>query len=212
VSKVDKSAKIAKFLLKTPNLEVRAGLVALLLSLEPIMEPLEAWKKDNNMYSSLIKLDAEGFENAFGSFLAEFPYPVHLPAEAYYHSLFQAAMLLAEVKVDSEVSVGDGRLDASFTAPDGTIFVIEIKYCPESSSDNQITLQDPQKNLRQKMLAKTKEAIKQIDEKNYAKAYWGEGHDIYKVALVVGGRTEVLVEFMKEEQRLPESIEESTDD
>jgi hypothetical protein len=121
-------------------------------------------------------------------------------------------MLLAEVKIDSEVSVGDGRLDASFTASDGTVFVIEIKYCPESSSDNQIMLQDPKKNLRQKMLAKAKEAMKQIDDKNYTKAYLGKGHDIYKVALVVGGRTEVLVEFMKEEQRLSESIEKSTDD
>jgi hypothetical protein len=56
------------------------------------------------------------------------------------------------------------------------------------------------------MLAKAREAIKQIDDKNYTKAYWGEGHDIYKVALVVGGRTEVLVEFMKEETRPSESI------
>ncbi|MDR1657457.1 MAG: PD-(D/E)XK nuclease domain-containing protein, partial [Deltaproteobacteria bacterium] len=203
---------ISKFILKIPNLEIRASLIALLLSLDPITEPLRARQKANNMFSSLIKLDAEGFENAFGSFLAEFPYPVHLPAEAYYHSLFQAAMLLAEVKVDSEVSVGDGRLDTSFTSPDGTIFVIEIKYCPDSSSDNQIKVQDPKKNLRQKMLAKAKEAIKQIDYKNYTKAYWGEGHDIYKVSLVVGGRTEVLVEFMKEEPRLSESTDQSTDD
>jgi hypothetical protein len=121
-------------------------------------------------------------------------------------------MLLADAKIKTEVSVGDGRYDAKITAPDGTIFVIEIKYCPDTSSDNQIKVHDLQKDLRQKMLAKAKEAMKQIDDKNYTKAYWGDGHDIYKVALVVGGRTEVLVEFMKEDQRPSESIKESTDD
>ncbi|MDR1656297.1 MAG: PD-(D/E)XK nuclease domain-containing protein, partial [Deltaproteobacteria bacterium] len=208
VDKVDKSEEIHEFHLKIPNLEVRAGIIPLLLSMESIKQPLRTWKKACLMVSSLIKLDAEVFENAFGSFLAEFPYAIHVPAEAYYHSLFQAAMLLAEAKIKTEVSVGDGRYDASFTALDGTIFVIEIKYCPDSSSDNQ------KKDLRQKMLAKAKEAMKQIDDKNYTKAYWGEGHDIYKVALVVGGRTEVLVEFMKEEPKLrpSESTEESAGD
>ncbi|MDR1658487.1 MAG: hypothetical protein LBT47_13245 [Deltaproteobacteria bacterium] len=51
------------------------------------------------------------------------------------------------------------------------------------------------------MSALAKEVIKQLDDKIYTRAYWGEGHDLYKVALVVGGRTEVLVEFMKEEQK-----------
>ncbi|MDR1656941.1 MAG: PD-(D/E)XK nuclease domain-containing protein [Deltaproteobacteria bacterium] len=62
------------------------------------------------------------------------------------------------------------------------------------------------------MKVKAKEAFKQIDSKNYVKKFWGDGHDLYKVAVVVGGRTEVLVEFMKEEPRLSESIGESTDD
>ncbi|MDR1658074.1 MAG: PD-(D/E)XK nuclease domain-containing protein, partial [Deltaproteobacteria bacterium] len=217
VDRVEKSSGTAKFFLKIPNLEVRSGLIPLLLSLKPIQDPLGVWRNACSMLSSLIQLDAEGFENAFGSFLAEFPYNIHVPAEAYYHSLFQAAMFLADANIKTEVSVGDGRYDAKITAPDGTIFVIEIKYCPASydiSQDSQTTVNDSKKKLEllKKMKVKAKEAMKQIDDKNYTKAYWEEGHDIYKVALVVGGRTEVLVEFMKEEQRPSESIEESTND
>jgi hypothetical protein len=171
------------------------------------------------MLSSLIQLDAEGFENAFGSILAEFPYSIHGPAEAYYHSLFQAAMLLADANIKTEVSVGDGRYDASYQAPgkNGPHFVFEFKYCPASydiSQDSQATVNDSKKKLEllKKMKVKVKEAFKQVDAKNYVKKFWGDGHDIYKVAVVVGGRTEVLVEFMNEEQRLSQSIGESTDD
>ncbi|MDR1657787.1 MAG: PD-(D/E)XK nuclease domain-containing protein [Deltaproteobacteria bacterium] len=157
------------------------------------------------MLSSLIQLDAEGFENAFGSFLAEFPYSVHEPPEAYYHSLFQAAMFLADVNIKTEVSAGDGRYDASYQAPgkNGPYFVFEFKYCPASYDifqDSQATVNDSKNKLEllKKMKVKAKEAFKQIDAKNYVKKFWGDGHDLYNVAVVVSGRTEVLVEFIKE--------------
>ncbi|MDR1656681.1 MAG: AAA family ATPase [Deltaproteobacteria bacterium] len=106
VDKIDKSKIISVFHLRIPNLEVKAGIIQLLLSMEPIKQPLAAWEKACRMVSSLIKLDAEGFENAFGSFLAEFPDSSQAPPEAYYHSLFQAALLLADAKIDSEVFGG----------------------------------------------------------------------------------------------------------
>jgi hypothetical protein len=41
-------------------------------------------------------------------------------------------------------------------------------------------------------------AIKQIEKKKYTKASQKPGRQIYKVGLVVGDRTEVLVIFKKE--------------
>jgi hypothetical protein len=41
-------------------------------------------------------------------------------------------------------------------------------------------------------------AMKQIEETNYTKPYRTLVCDIYKAALVVGGRTEVLIQFKKE--------------
>ncbi|MDR1658486.1 MAG: hypothetical protein LBT47_13240, partial [Deltaproteobacteria bacterium] len=104
---VKKSLGADKFFLKIPNLELRAVLIPLLLSLEPIKEPWEAWQKASHMVSSLIKLEADGFENAFRSFLTEFPDSSQTPGDAHYQSLFQMAMLLAEAKLEMEISVAN---------------------------------------------------------------------------------------------------------
>ncbi|MDR1658454.1 MAG: hypothetical protein LBT47_13065 [Deltaproteobacteria bacterium] len=184
--------------MKIPNLELRAGLIPLLLSLEPIKEPWEAWQKACHMVSSLIKLEAEGFENAFRNFLAQFPDSSQTPGDAHYQSLFQMAMLLAEAKLEMEISAANR--EARLWAPDGTQFVIEIKYCPDRSLEAQKKVIGPLKDRRPKMSALAKEVIKQLDDKIYTRDYWGEDHDLYRVALVVGGRTEVLVELKKEKR------------
>jgi hypothetical protein len=191
VDRVDDSEDGAEFFLKIPNLEVRAGRIPLLLSLDPIEQPLDSWKKTQSMLDSLNKRDAVGFQNAFGSFLADFPYHVHIPQEAYYHSLFQAAMILAGAKIESEVAVGDGRFDTRYWAPDGTLFVIELKHLKLGN------LKDPAK-MREKEKETLDAAMKQIEKKQYTKPYRGDGYDIYKVALVVSGQTDVYIEFKKE--------------
>jgi hypothetical protein len=190
VEKVDSSGGDDTYFLKIPNLEVKAGLIPLLLSLKPFQKPLNAWKHAKTMVSSLNKLDGEGFQNAFSNYLGGFAYSDHLADEGHYHSLFRAAMLLVGVDPKMEVAVGDGRYDASYEAPDGTQFVIEMKYCPLDMPDGQ---KDPKET--QKMKKKADEAMEQIDVKKYTLPSRGTGHDVYKVALVVGGWTEIFVEF-----------------
>jgi hypothetical protein len=41
--------------------------------------------------------------------------------------------------------------------------------------------------------------MSQIEDRDCAQPFRGLGHDVYKVVLVVGRRTEVLAEFKKEE-------------
>jgi hypothetical protein len=103
-------------------------------------------------------------------------------------------MLLAGIQIESEVSVGDGRYDARYKAQDGTLFIFELKYCPLVIPEGEkATIDD-----LSKMNKKAQEAMKQIEDTNYTKPYIGLGYDVYKVALVVGGRTEVLIKFQKE--------------
>jgi hypothetical protein len=130
VNRVVETVSASKYFLDFPNLEVRTGLVQLLLSLEPITEPLTAKRQSESMLSSLIKLDPIGFQKSFGAFLAGFPFELHQDNEAYYHSLFRAALLLAGQYPDTEGSVGDGKFDIHFKAPNGPEFIIELKYCP----------------------------------------------------------------------------------
>jgi hypothetical protein len=198
VEKVDKTKVVPKFHLGFPNLEVKAGIIPLLLSLGPIEDPLTAHKQCQNMLSSLINLDPSGFQTSLGQFLSLFPYNLHIALEAYYHTLFQSAMLMAGAKVNTEGSVGDGRYDASYTAPDGTIFVFELKYCSYKGARGK-ELSELQ--ARKKMEESVNAAMGQIEKKNYTKPFRGTGAVIYKVALVVGDRTEVLSVFKEENKR-----------
>jgi hypothetical protein len=149
------------------------------------------------MLNSLNNQDKIGFENSFGQYLSGFPYSTHEAHEAHYHALFQSAMLLAGADIITEGSVGDGRYDASYIAPDGTVFVFELKYCPLKGPDGVKFSKEEESKL--KMEKSAIEAMKQINETNYTKPFKGIGSPIYKVALVVGGRTEVLAVFEKED-------------
>jgi hypothetical protein len=195
VEKVDKTKEVSEYQLGFPTLEVKASIIPLLLSLEPIQQPLVAYKQCKNMLNSLINLDPSGFQKSLGQYLSIFPHNLDIPLEAYYHNLFQSALLIAGAKVNTEGSVGDGRYDARYTAPDGTIFVFELKYCSHKGpKGKELSELQVKKNMEES----AKEAMLQIEKKNYTKPFRGTGAAIYKVALAVGGRTEVLSVFKKE--------------
>ncbi|MDR0676035.1 MAG: ATP-binding protein [Elusimicrobiota bacterium] len=198
VDKIFKTSGNPEFSLKIPNLEVKTSIIPLLLSLKSIKQPLDAQQNAIKMLNSIIAMDVTGFQDAFGNFLSDFSYSTHESHEAYYHSLFKAAMYLAGEKIDHEVSVGDGKYDASYQAPDGTRFIFEIKYCPFEKTNERTKIGKATASDLNKMNNLAMTALKQIDNQNYTKPYRGLGNKIYKVALVVGGRTEVLVKFEEE--------------
>jgi hypothetical protein len=208
VEKVTRVKGGLQYYLHFPNLEVKAVIVPLLLSLSPIKSPLDAKIQCENMLSSLIKLDSTGVQESFSSYLSNYAYSSHVASEAYYHSLFQSAMLLAGQPIKTEVSVGDGRTDLKYKAPDGTHFVIEIKYCSFKVPNTKDPSKEEELSAEEKTVAlatKALEAMKQIEKRKYTNSYKGVGALIYKVALVVGGRTDVHVVIEKKDHKfLPE--------
>jgi hypothetical protein len=76
------------YFLDFPNLEVKVGTIPLLLSLEPLKDPLEAKQQCDSVLNSIIKLDAIGFQEYFGYFLSSIPYNLHEDHESYYHTMF----------------------------------------------------------------------------------------------------------------------------
>jgi hypothetical protein len=194
VERVDKSTDIAEFFLKIPNLEVRACLVALLLSLKPFKDPLTSKKQAQSMVKALIKRDAEGFQDSFDSYLSAFPYSSHIDDEKHYRMQFWSAMIMAGENIEMEIAARGGIVDARYKAPDGVFYVFEIKYlAPEKTKKGKLI-----PITEAKMRARAKVAMKQIEGKKYTKGLKNAGNVIYKVALVVGGRTDVLVEFKKD--------------
>ena len=154
------------------------------------------------MTRSLIRLDEAGCQISFGAYFSCFPFSLlgdgDKPGqESLYHALPVSAMQLADADFVVEGAVGDGRCDGCFRAPDGnSVFIIELKYCPGEKDKEKKFLYD---ELAQKMDEMADIALRQIDEKRYAKPYWRTGVSVYKVALVVGARTEVRVVIQKED-------------
>jgi hypothetical protein len=195
VDRVDNSALSKRYYLKIPNLEVAADIIPVLLSLKSIPQPSDARKYAESMLRALTNLDTEGFQDSFSKYLQCFAFYDHVNYEAHYRALFKTAMYLAGHEIQSEVAVGDGRYDASFQTPNGTLFIFEIKHIPLKKPKGR---KAPYTDSNEREMAD--KAIKQIEDKGYTKRYMIPGRDIYKVALVVVGRTDVFARFKKEEE------------
>ncbi|MDR0622151.1 MAG: ATP-binding protein [Deltaproteobacteria bacterium] len=209
VDRVDETGGTSVYYLRYPNLEVKAAIVPVLMGLEPIATPLVALRQCQAMRDALVALDADKFQESFGSFLAGYArslHEPHVPHDAYCHRQFISAMRFAGCEIDSEGSVGDGKFDAHWKASDQLEFVFEIKYVSQKTDKGH---ESTERQLKNKMVAAAKTAMKQIEKKGYAKKYKVAashrqpgglpGAQIYKAALVVGGRVNVLIQFKKED-------------
>ncbi|MDR1546637.1 MAG: PD-(D/E)XK nuclease domain-containing protein, partial [Deltaproteobacteria bacterium] len=91
---------------------------------------------------------------------------------------------------------GDGRFDAHLRAATGDDFIVEIKLgrlqdfepFPEDAAGKNERIKKGLENLAAKALA-------QIEEKKYAKKFQGAGSRIWKTALAIIGRTNILICF-----------------
>jgi len=114
---------------------------------------------------------------------ASIPYQLHIKEEAYYHSIFCAAMMMLSFDMGVEVSVSRGRIDALLELSD-RVYIMEFKYtdCPKSAN----------KERKQKLFdAALKEGMGQIEAKGYADRYRGSGKTVQKVAFAFLGRDEI---------------------
>jgi hypothetical protein len=162
-----------------PNLEVLAAFLPLLMSMDQrlLEKPIELAIQAEAMLAALRTHDAEGLAEAFGSFLANIPFGLHISEEAFYHTLFFMAMALADRKVDMETTSGDGRPDAIVAFEDSSeVFVVELKY----------------RKTKEGLGGAVAEAMTQIEETRYDKKFRGVYKTVYKTALAVGKRVDVM--------------------
>jgi hypothetical protein len=131
------------------------------------------------MRATLFKRDALGFQAAFKSFLSNIPYEMHLPREAFYQLAFLLAMALADQSIEPELSTSEGRIDLHIKDPLGDDFVIEIKYL----------------NKDQKIERMLQAAFDQIESRKYCLKFQGGPGRIWKTALVIARRSEIMISF-----------------
>jgi hypothetical protein len=185
------------FSLKIPNLEVEEAFVPLLLSVDPPENPLLAKRFAKRTRDHLLAMDAEGLQEAFSGYLAQYTYEQHINKEAFYHSMFESTLIMANQRFWHHEHTVHGRLDTHLNGPNGEEYIIEVKLLRErktSKGHPKPPLEvEEQIKLRKKMATLAKEAFKQISE-NYAQTFLGDCR-VIKVALIIARWSFVLAQF-----------------
>ena len=120
---------------------------------------------------------------ALRSLFASIPYNLHVDLEAYYHSIFYAVMSVLGFRMDAEVAVSKGRVDAVLELVD-KVYVMEFKYerCPPDASDE---------HKRKLFEAALIDGMEQINGRGYHKKYEGSGKAVYRAAFAFLGRDDI---------------------
>ena len=171
------------YLVEMPNREVREAFNLHIISALTETGDVRTWHAYRDMRNSLQAGDLQIMLDKLRGLFASIPYELHVDAEAYYHSIFYAVMILLGFDMSVEISTSRGRIDATLELGD-IVYVMDFKYekCPPDASD------DTKKKLFDTALEK---AINQIKDRGYADKYIGSGKAIYKAAFVFLGRDEI---------------------
>jgi hypothetical protein len=107
------------------------------------------------------------------------------------------ALVATNHNVETEFRSGEGILHILFQAANGTTYVIEMKYV--SGQHDETKKEIPKDQLREQMEKAASKALEQIEEKKYARRFQDQGKTVYKTAVVIGHKSDVLVVFEKED-------------
>ena len=166
-------------ILNYPNEEVKKSFLIYLAELFFNTPVTEIRPIHFDLRMALEKLNILDFITILKSIIAKIPYQLHVPNEAYYHSLFYLIMELTGIEMDLEVNTNKGRIDGVIEF-EKVIYIIEFKYL----SDN--------KNVEE--LLNT--AVNQIKNKEYYAPYLKKKKPIKFLAIAVNKE---IVEYKIEE-------------
>jgi len=183
VKEVIKTRGSPIYRLDMPNFEVRDAFNLQILSGLTENGDVSTGQAKFEIREALESGDLQKMLEILRSLFASIPYELHVDLEAYYHSIFYAAMTLLGFDMDVEVSVSKGRVDAVLELED-KVYVMEFKYkkCPLNANEEE----------KGKLLSTAlDEAMAQINERGYSAKYKGGGKAIYQAAFAFLGRDEI---------------------
>lgn len=105
-------------------------------------------------------------------FFAGIPYDIQLSNEKYYQSLFFVIFRMLGTMVEAETRSASGRIDALLKTPD-RIVLFEFKF-----------------------MGSAREAMDQMDRKEYALAYEDDGRELIRVGVAFDATTRNIGEFI----------------
>ena len=170
-----------EYLLEIPNREVREAFFNQLTAGLTENEQIFTTSTFREIRKALSNGDLQSLLDMLKSLFASIPYQLHVSKEAYYHSIFFSVMKVLGFKINAEVSVANGRIDAELEL-DNKVYVFEFKYCgcpPEADEEE-----------KRKISAEAlKQGMKQITDRGYANKY--SGKTVYQAAFAFLGRDNV---------------------
>ena len=170
-----------KFLLDFPNKEVKEGFLSLVAAgYFNTRESISSWIDDAVDYLKEGRI--EDFRTGLTSFLASIPYTMRRKEnererERYFHYTFYLIMRLISIyTVYTEKVQSHGRVDCIVETPQ-YVYIFEFK-----------------------LDGTAEEALRQIEEKGYAREYEGDTRKLYKVGAVFSSETGTIEEFVFNEK------------
>ena len=175
-----------EYVLEIPNFEVRQAFYKHLTAGLTEQDHVFVSETNRQINKALSTGDLQSVLTVLRSLFAAIPHQLHVDKEAYYHSIFISVMHVLGFKIDAEVSVSKGRIDAVLELGD-KVYVFEFKYqaCPPNADESE------KRELSGKAL---KQGMKQIADRGYADKYKGSGKKIYQAAFAFLGRDNVEME------------------
>ena len=165
------------FLLDYPNKEVKEGFLSLVAAgYFNTRESIDSWIR--SAASQLKKGQLEDFRTGLTSFLASIPYTMRRKEnererERYFHYTFYLIMRLISIyTVYTEKVQSHGRVDCIVETPQ-YVYIFEFK-----------------------LDGTAEEALRQIEEKGYAREYEGDTRKLYKIGAVFSSETGTIEEFV----------------
>ena len=169
------------FLLDYPNKEVKEGFLSLVAAgYFNTRESIDSWIR--SAASQLKKGQLEDFRTGLTSFLASIPYTMRRKEnererERYFHYTFYLIMRLISIyTVYTEKVQSHGRVDCIVETPQ-YVYIFEFK-----------------------LDGTAEEALRQIEEKGYAREYEADTRKLYKVGAVFSSETGTIEEFVFNEK------------
>ena len=169
-----------QYTLGIPNEEVRQSLMNHLVRSYAGCPVSDTTELRDYILQQLFDGDVSAFQRNMQAMFARIPYQLHIPCDAYYHSLLLLWLNMLGFEALGEVPTNIGRIDAVWTWKDRVV-IAEIKH---SEKDTLETL--------------LKEAFDQIHDRRYYEGYTGNNRRIALLAIAVAGREiECRMEEMK---------------
>ncbi|MDR1109169.1 MAG: ATP-binding protein [Deltaproteobacteria bacterium] len=203
---VDKWLDSKNCSLREPNQEVSEALNA------SIVEALTGREEENikalgrGLRRALHEANSAALAEHFKEILNWIPHEIHVPLENYYHSVFLAVLKALSLKVRSEESTAEGRLDLRLELSGQSLYIFEFKfkkYPPGTNSKTKARSRAKTKTeaeiKAELMAAAIEEAKTQIIDKGYAQRDLREYEIVRQVAVGIVGRSLVGAELVKGE-------------